>query len=137
MRASWSAKGNLLRYWHEPALWARALSEMVRYDLLYRLRGLRGVRESMGRRPETGGVVKASRICRVVDCVSSFYWKPLRCLQRSVVTARMLRANGIQAEVVIGYRANPFLSHAWVEVGGRVVNDSSTYQIELQPLDRF
>ena len=85
------------------------------------------------------GVIPAAveSVCEAVGCVSSFYWKPLLCLQRSIVTVRLLRANGVRADVVIGYRARPFLSHAWVEVGGRVVNDSSAYQAKLEVLDRF
>jgi len=38
---------------------------------------------------------------------------------------------------VIGYRAAPFFSHAWVEVGGRAANDSPTYQKRLQVLERL
>jgi len=38
---------------------------------------------------------------------------------------------------VIGYRAAPFFSHAWVEVAGRVVNDSPIYQMRLQVLERL
>ena len=115
----------------------RAFWEMFRYDLLYRLFGLRVVRRWMGAQPHAGSTAGTMLVCRAVNCMSSFYWKPLFCLQRSVVTARLLRAYGIQADVVIGYRANPFLSHAWVEVGGRVINDSPAYQYRLQPLDRF
>jgi hypothetical protein len=115
----------------------RALWEMFRYDVLYGLRGLRGVRRRMGAQPQAGSAEGSMLVCRAVNCMSSFYWKPLFCLQRSVVTARLLRAYGIQADVVIGYRANPFMSHAWVEVDGRVVNDSPVYQERLQLLDRF
>ena len=58
-------------------------------------------------------------------------------MQRSIVTARVMRRRGIPAEVVIGYRPEPFFSHAWVEVAGRVVNDSSTYQCRLAVLERL
>jgi Transglutaminase-like superfamily len=115
----------------------RALWEMFRYDALYRLLGLRGVRRRMGAQRHGRTTAGTMHVCRAVNCMSSFYWKPLLCLQRSVVTARLLRAYGVQADVVIGYRANPFMSHAWVEVDGRVVNDSPVYQVRLQLLDRF
>jgi hypothetical protein len=65
------------------------------------------------------------------------YWKRIRCLQRSIVTARLMRNRGILAEVVIGYRAAPFFSHAWVEVGGRVVNELPSYRTRLQVLERL
>jgi len=58
-------------------------------------------------------------------------------LQRSIVTARVMRRHGIPAEVVIGYRPSPFFSHAWVEVAGRVVNDSPAYQRRLRVLERL
>jgi hypothetical protein len=78
-----------------------------------------------------------SAIREAVSAVAPFYWKPIRCLQRSMVTARLMRNHGIPAEVVIGYRAAPFFSHAWVEVGGRVVSDSPVYQKTLLVLERL
>ena len=120
--------------------WLRlhVLWELVSYDVLYRISGFAGVRRRM--RPAAKrdvAKVGADAICQAVRCMTPFYWKPLQCLQRSVVTARVMRAYGIQAELVIGYRAYPFFSHAWVEVGGQVVNDSSAYRSKLQLLDRF
>jgi hypothetical protein len=118
-------------------LW-RAFWEMARYDVVAKLSGFGGVRRRMRpARARADGIENVAAVCEAVGVMSSFYWKPLLCLQRSVVTARMLRSQGIQADVVIGFRANPFFSHAWVEVGGRVVNDSAAYQNKLQPLDRF
>lgn len=117
---------------------ARVLWELIRYDLLFACRGLRGVRPDRGRRvPAAGAVEWESAICEALRSVAPFYWKPIRCLQRSIVTARVMRRHGIAADVVIGYRAAPFFSHAWVEVGGRAVNDSSTYQKRLQVLERL
>ncbi len=116
----------------------RVLWELIRYDVLSRIGGFPGIRRRMSpTRVSSYGEVAVETVCEAVACMTSFYWKPLLCLQRSVVTARLLRASGIQADVVIGYRAYPFFSHAWVEVGGRVVNDSPAYQTKLQLLDRF
>lgn len=117
----------------------RALWEMARYDLVSKVFGFAGVRRRMGRpaRRSRAGGAHIDAVCEAVGAISAFYWKPLLCLQRSVVTARLLRSHGIEADVVIGYRADPFLSHAWVEVGGRVINDSPAYQNKLQLLDRF
>ena len=72
-----------------------------------------------------------STVCNAVATATCLYWKPVMCLQRSVCTARLLRARGVPAHLVIGYRPDPFLSHAWVEVDDRVVNDSSTYRQRL------
>lgn len=119
---------------------ARAMWELYRYDLVAATSGFRGVHRKLQ------GLACGSRssLCDLeivipgtVAAVSSFYWKPVPCLQRSVVTARLLRHHGIEAQVVIGCRAAPFASHAWVEVNGRVVNDSSGYQQKLRVLERF
>jgi Transglutaminase-like superfamily len=121
-------------------LYAKVLWELLRYDVLYAFRGLAGVRPKRGRRapvPGAGDVERAAPICEAVRSVAPFYWKPIRCLQRSIVTARLMRSRGIPAEVVIGYRAQPFFGHAWVEVAGRVANDSPTYQMRLQVLERL
>jgi hypothetical protein len=118
---------------------ARVLWELIRYDLLFACFGLRGVRPR-GRwqpAPTTAGVEFEFASCEAVRSVAPFYWKPIRCLQRSIVTARLMRAHGILAEVVIGYRPMPFFSHAWVEVAGRVANDSPVYQLRLQVLERM
>jgi hypothetical protein len=118
----------------------RAMWELCRYDVVAATSGFRGVYRRLqglacGSRSSHCGLETA--IPRTVTAVSSFYWKRVLCLQRSVVTARLLRQYGIEAQVVIGCRAAPFASHAWVEVNGRVVNDSSGYQQKLRVLERF
>jgi hypothetical protein len=118
-------------------LCARVLWELARYDLLFSWRGMRGVRPRGARVPPIGGVELETAICEAVRSAVPFYWKPIRCLQRSIVTARLMRGHGIAAEVVIGYRPTPFFSHAWVEVAGRVTNDSPIYQAKLQVLERL
>jgi Transglutaminase-like superfamily len=115
----------------------RVLWELVRYDVLFAWRGMRGVRPR--RRPAAGREDRRreAEICEAVRSVAPFYWKPIRCLQRSMVTARLMRSHGIPAEVVVGYRPTPFFGHAWVEVAGRVANDSPVYQARLQVLERL
>jgi Transglutaminase-like superfamily len=56
------------------------------------------------------------------------------CLQRAICTVRLLRKQGIDAHLMIGYCPSPFFSHAWVEVEGRVVYGSAAYQKRLQLL---
>jgi hypothetical protein len=121
-------------------LLSRLVRELFRYDLVMAVLGFRGVRRPMPAREfrdSRGKPALESAICEAVRCIIPFYWKPVKCLQRSVVTARALRAYGIEAEVVIGYRLAPFLSHAWVEVDGRIVNDSPVFQHRLQVLERI
>ena len=111
-------------------LYARVLWELLRYDALFACRGLRGVRPKRprGAPPVTENPALESAICEAVTAIAPFYWKPVRCLQRSIVMARLMRAQGIPAEAVIGYRPAPFFSHAWVEVGGRVAGESPVYR---------
>ncbi len=63
------------------------------------------------------------RICAAVEKACVWYPKKALCLQRSAVTACMLRRWGIHARMVVGVRPIPFLAHAWVEANGSVVND--------------
>jgi hypothetical protein len=118
-------------------LYARVLWELARYDLLFAWRGMSGVRPRCATADGTVAGDGESAICEAVRSVAPFYWKPIRCLQRSIVTARLMRGAGIPAEVVIGFRPTPFFSHAWVEVAGRVANDSPTYQARLLVLERW
>ncbi len=70
--------------------------------------------------PPVGSVEK---ICAAVDMASIWYWKEALCLQRSAATACLLKQFGVPAQMVIGAQQMPFRAHAWVEVGGCVVND--------------
>src|SRR5437016_5440836 len=79
----------------------------------------------------------AEQIVWAVDEACVWYVKRAPCLQRSAVATCLLRRHGVRAELVIGYRALPFESHAWVEVDGRVVNDRPQYQKRFSVLDRL
>jgi len=70
------------------------------------------------------------KICGAVDTACIWYWKEVLCLQRSAVSACLLRRYGIAAQMVIGVQQFPFRAHAWVEVDGRIVNDKP-YMREL------
>jgi len=76
------------------------------------------------------------RICQAVDMACIWYWKEALCLQRSAATACLLRKYGVPAQMVIGAQQMPFKAHAWVEVGGRVVNDKSYTPEMYSVLDR-
>jgi hypothetical protein len=118
----------------------RVLVELIRYDLVHAMGGFKSVHASVRTTPvapsaKTEGIVR--RVCEAVTMASCFYWKPVLCLPRAVVTTRLLRKFGVQAQMVIGYRPSPFFSHAWVEVDGRIVNDSPAYQERLLVLERM
>ncbi|MGH9697834.1 MAG: lasso peptide biosynthesis B2 protein [Candidatus Acidiferrales bacterium] len=87
------------------------------FSMLYKI-----VRDTQpGTEPSTPDAVE--RICAAVDMACIWYWKEVLCLQRSAVTACLLKRYGVPAQMVIGAQQIPFRAHAWVEVGGRVVND--------------
>ena len=75
-------------------------------------------------------VTAIARACR-------FYPKSAACLQRSVALAWMLRKRGIAADLKIGVRQFPFLSHAWVEVAGKIINDVEQVRETYAPLHEF
>lgn len=120
-------------------LFVAVIRELLSYELTERRRGFNGVLERLKQAParRRRRDFEFDQICRAVDTVTCVYFKPVRCLQRSVVTTRVLRKYGLPAEVVIGYRPIPFISHAWVELNGRVVNDSKTYRDRLNVLMRL
>ena len=114
----------------------RAWCELARFDFL---RALSTGSTLRLRRVAAGGRKAAdadptSAVCNAVATATCLYWKPVMCLQRSVCTVRLLRGRGVPAHLVIGYRPDPFLSHAWVEVDDRVVNDSPVYRQRLSVL---
>jgi hypothetical protein len=114
-----------------------ALYELVRYDVIHLLVRRRGIERHLRTRtaarpaPTPADIAAIGHALRVAGCL---YWKPVMCLQRSVCLVRLLRRRGIPARLVIGYRPAPFFSHAWVEVDGRVVNDSPAYRAQLRVL---
>jgi hypothetical protein len=98
----------------------------------------RAVQKSPLKRPspkEQPALVKQIR--DAVDQACVWYPKKAWCLQRSAVTACLLKRHGIVAHMVIGARPTPFLAHAWVEVGGSVINDASRMKDFYQVLGSY
>lgn len=123
--------------WTYSWLVVRALYELARYDVLHATCGFGIIKNGLAKHApkETTADAECERaICDAVLLATCLYWKPVLCLQRSVCATRILRAYGAAARLVVGYREVPFFSHAWVEVGARVVNDSAVYQKRLRVL---
>jgi len=76
------------------------------------------------------------RICSAVDVACIWYWKKVRCLQRSAATACLLKRYGVPAQMMIGAQQMPFKAHAWVEVDAMVVNDKPYMREMYSVLDR-
>jgi transglutaminase superfamily protein len=75
-------------------------------------------------------------ICEAVDLAAIWYPKEVLCLQRSAAAACLLKRYGHSAQLVIGARRSPFKAHAWVELGGQVVNDKPYVPEIYAVLDR-
>jgi hypothetical protein len=125
-----------------PGRWLafRAWVSLAVYDLGYRVAGFRSVSWQVGHAfaPEAGTDEPiVSRVIEAVDLAACFYFKPVRCLQRSAVIVRLLRRQGISGRLVIGWRPSPFMAHAWVEVGGRIVGDAAGYPRRLKVFHTF
>ena len=120
-----------------PAL--NAYAALLHFDLLLRRGNFAAVYDAVRSRPcrlreyEEGTI---RRVCSEVDSACIWYWKQVLCLQRSAVTACLLKDSGIPAQLVIGAQHTPFRAHAWVEVDGRVVNDNSYTNEIYAVLDR-
>jgi hypothetical protein len=120
-----------------PWLVIRALYELVRYDVVHLLIRDRSIHRQLApcapvrREPDRAAMTAIGNALLLACCL---YCKPVRCLQRSVCLVRLLRRHGVPAQLLIGYRPAPFFSHAWVEVDGHVINDSSAYRAQLRVL---
>ena len=118
----------------------QALWELIRYDLVNVTLGFQRICRQVASQAvasQTFSRQTESVVCDALSLATCFYYKPVRCLQRSVVATRLLKKSGIKSSLVIGYRPAPFFSHAWVEVDGRVVNDSPVYKERLNVLCTF
>ena len=102
-------------------LLVRALWELFRYDLLVAIFGFRAAYSGLKCLPcrkGTGRRTSADQVCNAMTSALTLYWKPVRCLQRSIALGRLLRLNGWGASVVIGYQPLPSLvTHGWNSTG--------------------
>ena len=117
-----------------------ALYELLRYDLLATALGRAVLPEAdvdvtgAPRETATRPQLIEARVDEAILLAAAFYVKPVSCLQRSACAVRMLRRHRVPARLVIGFRRQPFFCHAWVEVEGRVINDSPVYRERLTVL---
>ena len=73
-------------------------------------------------------LASAERLARLVDIASRHGAWRATCLPRSLVLCSLLHRGGHRAELRIGVRKGAngeagVRAHAWVELGGRVIND--------------
>lgn len=81
--------------------------------------------------------VVAERVVRGVDVAAELLPTSITCLPRSVVTSAIVQHRGVEATLRIGVRvdANTLQSHAWVESGGRPINDDPAALRGFEPFE--
>ena len=113
---------------------------LLYFEFVMRFRGFKALNVIIRKakvRPSRATLPRTStHLCHAMDLACVFYFKQVMCLHRSAATTLLLRRHGWEAEMVIGAQIRPFKSHAWVEIGGAVVNDKP-YMVEIyQVLER-
>jgi Transglutaminase-like superfamily len=117
----------------------KAYWKLLSFDLRLSRGSFSGLYEKVRNYPvakRTPEPTAAERVCSAMDMACIWYWKQVLCLQRSAATACLLKAHGVPARMIIGAQQLPFRAHAWVEVGGLVVNDKSYAPEMYTVLDR-
>src|SRR6266566_2063615 len=121
----------LLRLDHEDRrLLIRAFVALAAVDVRLRLFGFQRVIDSLGssspmRQPTDQDLHRARRYARWLQAAGRHHAVRARCLHQSLALHRWLTAEGLPAELRIGVRTDnrSLVAHAWVELGGQVVND--------------
>jgi hypothetical protein len=104
-------------------------------DVLPRLAGLRRTLKVARRLAASGAtegdVVLADEIAQRVALAAAFYPRRALCLEQSLALFLLLRWRGVPSELRLGVQARPFSAHAWVDVGGRAVNERGDLPLRL------
>lgn len=107
-------------------LFLRAFWNLVIFDLCL----MRGDFPRLYRRVRGCSVQARTQTCHSIEHISTavdlaaiWYWKEVKCLQRSAALTCLLRRHGVAARMLIGAQQLPFKAHAWVEVNSSVVGD--------------
>ncbi|AXC15552.1 hypothetical protein ACPOL_6318 [Acidisarcina polymorpha] len=113
---------------------------LLHLEWVMRRQGLKKMHEIVRRQPvieaKPNDLVPHVLLSRAVDYACVLYFKRVLCLQHSCTTTLLLRRHGWSAEMVIGAQIVPLASHAWVEIGGAVVNDKPYMADIYQVLER-
>jgi len=79
----------------------------------------------------------AQGVARIVSIAANHGLYQATCLRRSLVLIILLRQQGIESELCFGARLldQGLEAHAWVEIGGVVINDNPDIRLQYTPLD--
>jgi hypothetical protein len=121
----------------------QAFALLCLVDVLLKTRGYSYLRRLLTSRlksqnvaSETAQAKSQASALAAIDRAAVFYPRRAMCLQRSTVLLWLLRSRDVPAQMVIGCRHTPFYAHAWVELGGVVINDREYVKQEYLELER-
>ncbi len=119
----------------------QAFLALAAFDLLLSVASLKILcrwvkRWAVGQR-QNGDADLIGKVCTAVERACVWYPKKAVCLQRSAVTVCLLKSHGVAAQMIVGARVMPMVSHAWVEVNGSVINDHVKVRAVYQRLAAF
>jgi Transglutaminase-like superfamily len=117
----------------------RAYWSLIQFDIYLTRGNFKALHEKVRAYPITKVMPPAGateQICAAVDLACIWYWKEVRCLQRSTTTTCLLRSYGVPAQMILGAQQMPFKAHAWVVVGEQVVNDKPYISEIFAVMDR-
>jgi hypothetical protein len=117
----------------------QALFMLLAYDILSalcRFQRIYSIVKAWKVKSNSDGGDITDRVLMAVNYACIWYPKQALCLQRSFVTAYLLRKRGVAGELVLGAQKLPFKAHAWVEVDGRALNERSNVQAIYAVWDR-
>ena len=122
----------------------QAFAALARVSLGLRLLGYARCQRWLGRPrsrplppPPPEALDRARGYARAVAVAAGNVPFRARCLERSLALCWLLRRRHIPAELRIGVRKAPDLeAHAWVELGGRPVNDGDDVRRRYAAFDR-
>jgi hypothetical protein len=120
-------------------LFFQALFLLLAYDILCALCRFQTIYSmvrgwKVNRKTDAQGMI--DKVCKAVNYACVWYPKQALCMQRSFVTAYLLRKHGVTAQMVLGAQKLPFKAHAWVEVDGQAINERSNVQATYAVWDR-
>jgi len=137
------ALGSLYRRTADWQLFVRAYVALALIDLGLRRWGYHRLLDRLERRaasprreprPEDG--VRAQRYSHWLAVAARSHVVEARCLHQSLALQAWLRRERLPSELRIGVRKNndELMAHAWIELGGQVVNDMPDRVAEFSPL---
>jgi hypothetical protein len=113
---------------------------LAKVDLALRLNRFRALAERAPRRPTRAvaeeDLRQAVRYARLIALAARHHAVPAHCLHRALVLHCWLLDAGLASQLRIGVRKEgaDLKAHAWVELGGHVVNDRAAAVAVFTPL---